>query len=715
MASISLSSQSSSTGSGSKFTGAIEWEVLQTTASGAEIKVTLKTWITSGYTYATIDGSISGGGQTVASGQWGTIYSTKISAGEIAEVCSGTFWIYFDSSGVASATISASATITNSGSFSGSISGKGTASASAPYGASTIILGAASVQMGKNLLISLERDTSGCTHTLSYTFGGNTKEIASKVAGSYSWEVPDLADKCNNALSGECTITCKTYLDGKSLGTTTANVMLTVQDPTTPGIDGCDTITLGSPCKINCLRNSENFTMRLELEFKGTTASIMENKADSADWTPGYDLAKQIPNLTYGTGTLKCTTLNGTAEVGSRTATIRVVVPENDVTRPVFTLDGLILSPVSSLPEAFAGLYMRGKTGLKAEISATSDYSTLTDYAITVGSQNAAGNPATIDLLISEGNDVKVTAKVTDARGYSTTVTTSILVLPYQNPRVVPCTGQSTVICERAMENGGLSANGTYLAIKAGKRFSSVLLNGEEQNSCILRYRWKPNNGSYCEWITLLAENSESSETELLIGNVVSSLQTSYLVEIEAVDALMGEHTLTFQIMTEAVSFVLYDGPDGAGFGKYPEEAHVVDIASHMTLRVRGKLVVDGADWTDLGLADGVPEASYPYGRKEVSGCHIQVTDGNHIYVAFDCSFEFQGTAKTINKTHIPEEHRPKRTTYALCPVNDRGLALVSANPDGYIRVEWVQKLTDTVNTSSTAVEWIDGYLDYWT
>ena len=92
--------------------------------------------------------------------------------------------------------------------------------------------------------------------------------------------------------------------------------------------------------------------------------------------------------------------------------------------------------------------------------------------------------------------------------------------------------------------------------------------------------------------------------------------------------------------LSEAVSFVLYDGPDGAGFGKYPEAAHVVDIASHMTLRVRGKLVVDGADWIGIELADGVSESVHPDGPKQVSGCHSHGSDGNHLYWAFDCTFE---------------------------------------------------------------------------
>lgn len=580
--------------------------------------------------------------------------------------------------------------------------------------ASSVSLGASSVQMGKKLLISITRDNSSCTHTLTYTFGGSTATIASSVGSSYEWTVPDLAAKCNNATSGTCTITCKTYLSGTLLGSDTATVTLTVQDATTPSISGGE-VTLGTSCSIACKRNSSNFKVKLEFTFKNTTVTIGTVSADTCSWTPGYDLAKQIPNLTYATGTLKCTTLNGTATVGTKTATIKAIVPENDTTRPSFTLNGLVLTPITSLSEEFAGMYMRGKTGLNAEMTATSTYSTIQTYSITVGSLSAQGNPAIIELLVNEG-DVKVTAKVTDARGYSTTITTSIYIMPYRNPKVTPYTGYSEVICERAKSNGELSSNGTYLAIKAGKTFSSVVLNGVEKNSCCLRYRWKPNGADdYNDWITLLSDGSAETEISLLVGNVVSSLQTSYMVQIEALDALDGKHTLTFQIMTEAISFVLYDGPDGAGFGKYPEAPHVVDIAAHMTLLVRGKLEVTGSQWVSLGLAIGINESVYAHGRKEETGCHYLVSNGNHVYAAFNCGFAYTGTAMVINATPIPEANRPAQPVCSICPVNDRAAAMVSVNSDGYIRVEWVQKLTDTANTGSTEVIWIDGYLDYWT
>lgn len=576
---------------------------------------------------------------------------------------------------------------------------------------SEISLQVSSVQMGKKLLIAMDADNSGCKHTLKYTFGGVTATLATNVGSSYEWTVPDLAARCSNATSGSCTITCTTWLNDVSLGEDTAAVTLTVPDPTTPSISGGE-VTMGTASSIACKRNSANFTVKLELEFKDTTVSIGSGKLDSISWTPGYDLAKRIPSLTSGTGTLKCTTMNGTAEVGSRSQTIRAIVPENDVTRPKFPADGLTLAPVSNLPEAFDGLYLRGKTGLTASFAATSEYSTIAEYALTVGNQNAAGNPATVALLVSEGA-VKVTGKVTDARGFSASVTRTIQVIPYRNPKITPYTGYADVICERAKDTGELSPEGTYLAVRAGMAFSSVTAEGVERNACQLRFRWKTGTGSFSGWTALIPEGSSETEVSLLLGNIVSSLQKSYLVELEALDTLGGRHSLTFQIMTEAVSFVLYDGPDGAGFGKYPEQPHVVDIASHMTLLVRGQLQVLGDAWVSLGLAAGISESAYDHGRKE-TGCHYLLTEGRQVHIACSCAFSYGGTPLVLNETPLPEALRPKAAVMALCPCNDRCLACLSADPDGYVRMEWVQRLTDTVMTGTAEITWVDGYLNYW-
>ena len=429
-------------------------------------------------------------------------------------------------------------------------------------------------------------------------------------------------------------------------------------------------------------------------------------------WTADYDLAKYFTENKTATAKFICETYNGQDKYGKSELTITLIVPQNDITKPI--ISSVEIRPITELIDELAPLYIRGKTGLQAQISASSEYSKIAEYALTVGSVSVKGNPGRIDILADSG-DVTVTVNVTDARGFSRTVTQSIYVYPYSRPKITPYTGYADIICERAKVTGELSGDGTYLAVKAGKRFTSIVNDERELNSCCLRYRFKRTTAEdYGDWVTLLGYGSEETEISVLAGNVVSDTGTSYDVELSAVDMVGGERIIRFPIMTSAISFKLYDGVDGAAFGKYPEEPHVVDIASHMTLRVRGRLEVLGASWNSLGLADGMEESSYAYGRQDDTGCYYQVSNGNHVQAAFNCSYDYAGRSMVVNKTPIPEEYRPERTVCSICPTNDRRLALVTVQPDGYIRIEWVQTIASTSNTTSATVLWVDGYLDYW-
>ena len=429
-------------------------------------------------------------------------------------------------------------------------------------------------------------------------------------------------------------------------------------------------------------------------------------------WEPDSKIAKMFGNLRSVTAKFVCETYNYSKKIGSTETYFTLTVPDNDSTKPA--IESVKLINITDLDGELSTIYIQGRTGLNVQISAKSDYSDIKDYEVTAGSVSAKGNPAIIDAIVNNGN-IPVTVKVTDARGFSRTVTENIYVYPYSRPKIVPYTGYSDIVCERAKATGELHSDGTYLAIMAGKRFTSIVKDGAELNSCRLRYRFKPTTvDTFGDWVTLLADGSAETAIQLLAGNVVSSTNASYDIELAAIDLVGSEHVIRFSVMTSAISFVLYDGVDGAAFGKYPEEPHVVDIAQHMTLRVRGRLEVLGSNWESLDLADGMNESPYAYGRQDDTGCYYQVSNGNHVQAAFNCAYDYAGRSMVVNKTPIPEEYRPERTVCSICPTNDRRLALVTVQPDGYIRIEWVQTIASTSNTTSATVLWVDGYLDYW-
>ena len=111
----------------------------------------------------------------------------------------------------------------------------------------------------------------------------------------------------------------------------------------------------------------------------------------------------------------------------------------------------------------------------------------------------------------------------------------------------------------------------------------------------------------------------------------------------------------------------------------------------------------EGGAWTDLKLLQELSEVAI--GRTE-TGCFYRVCDGGkHVYISFNCSFAYEDEALKVNKTLIPEEYRPKRDIFALCPTGDGSFARVIAGTDGQVLIDSAQ---------SPTVDWIDGYIDYW-
>ena len=556
---------------------------------------------------------------------------------------------------------------------------------------SEMTLSANTVQMGKKLHIYLDRGASDCIHKLTARFGEKTLLLGENLESGFLWQVPDLASECTNALSGLCQLSCATYRGGVYLGSTQVQLTLRVPDPVSPETEMQQAV-MGSPLSVRCPRTSENFTTQLNLIWRGTAYPM--GTGELVTWMVPYELAKAIPDLVQAQGELQCLTYNGTALVGDIRVKLPVVVPDNEITRP--RIQAVTLEPLAQAP-ILEGLYLRGRTGLRAKVQAVSDYGTVADYSLRVGLQRAAGNPAVVELL-GEAGQLRVVASVTDSRGFCAQQAASISVLPYQRPRIVPAEGMDRVICQRADKQGNLSPQGIFLAIRAGCRFSSIPGPEGERNGCILRCRWKRSREpDFGRWTTL----GEGTVSQVLSGIVIDP-KTAYEVELSALDRLGEEHRMRFPIMTQAVSFALYNGTDGAAFGKHPELPHVVDVADHMTLLVRGKLEVRGEQWQELGLSGEVRPAAEEYGRAE--GCALRVSQGCQVFVAVSCGLTWENRPLLLNRDRIPEKLRPARTVCALCPC-EGGTVRIAVNPAGEIHAEEV--------TGNRAPNWVDGWLQY--
>ena len=164
-----------------------------------------------------------------------TVYTSepRIELRNTTTVASGTATIAHNSDGTKSFSFSCEAGIYT---YAVSATASGTHTLTTIPRASTI--SATNVNMGSASTITITRASSSFTHTLTYSFGNATGTIATKTTStSVSWTPTlTLANQIPNAVSGKCTITCKTYSGTTEVGSKTCTMTLTVPSSVKPTI-----------------------------------------------------------------------------------------------------------------------------------------------------------------------------------------------------------------------------------------------------------------------------------------------------------------------------------------------------------------------------------------------------------------------------------------------------------------------------------------------
>lgn len=375
--------------------------------------------------------------------------------------------------------------------------------------------------------------------------------------------------------------------------------------PRASEITSAGNVTLGNGCHVKWTPKAASFRYRLKFSLSNwsyTTGAIHPNKTTEytySGYTIPLDVAEQIPNATSGTMKVELYSYSdsgATVQIGSAdSATFTVTVPDNDSTKPAVTMT---LSPVSTLASKFAGLYIQGKTKVKAALSATGKYkATIKSDSMKVeGSTYDSDDGYTSDPLNNPGS-VRVYGYANDSRGFTGSTYQDITVIGYTGPKILPTSGESDVVAARCDANGNLKDDGTYLKIKAKRSYSPVTSGGVQKNFCQIRFRYKLESApDYSDWTTILAGNSLGSDeivTGALLGGVLSA-SSSYMVQIQAVDDIGESATTTVSILTEVV--YMHRTKNAMGLGKYVEGENLLDVA--WDTHLRGEVRIGAAGMT---------------------------------------------------------------------------------------------------------------------
>ena len=332
--------------------------------------------------------------------------------------------------------------------------------------------------------------------------------------------------------------------------------------------------------------------LKISLNLNGTLIAVKTHilgRQIAAQKTATVALSKdelaiiynKLPNSTYGTLRFTLLTYSDegySSQVGSADyKELLLYIPNDDTTKPSVSAS---ITPSHSLTGDFANLYVQGKSKVKATINSSGMYgATITSQEMVVEGQTYDSNDSFTSGYLSRYGTIAVKINVTDSRGFTQTITENITVLAYSNPKVVPASGESEIICARCDVNGNLSESGTYLKIKAKRSYSLCELDGEQKNICGLRYQYKKaGDADFSSWVTLLgAMTLTTEEVDTIQMDGYLEATSSYVVHVDAVD-LVGNHTyVAFDIPTENVYWHRSGSRNSLGLGKYVEHDNALD------------------------------------------------------------------------------------------------------------------------------------------
>lgn len=350
-------------------------------------------------------------------------------------------------------------------------------------------------------------------------------------------------------------------------------------------------VTIGEEGTLTLVRPGYGYTFAFGYTF-GTAAGTLAESALTAvsstatravyRWAVPESLAEEIPEATWGTGTVEVKVYSGGTLLGSVSAPFTAYVPE--ALRPAAELTAWIAND-NPVVRGW-GICLQGVSRMQYTITAAAKGGAgIAEYRFRFAGQEAAGASGATGVIGAAGVATP-TATVTDSRGRSVTVSDDpVKVFAYRAPAI---TEASVVRCD---SEGAAKDDGTYIKVCCEASVSPV----QGRNSVQVRARYRQMGGQWSGY-TLLQNG-----VEMLLGGGLSAA-ASYEVELSAVDTVGTVRAVRYTTSTSQVTLHLRSGGKGAAFGKY-SEAEALECAwpavFYGDVAIQGALTVDGKTLED--------------------------------------------------------------------------------------------------------------------
>lgn len=433
---------------------------------------------------------------------------------------------------------------------------------------------------------------------------------------------------------------------------------------------------LGDSIYIHANRASSSFTHTMRYVWGSKSGTIATGVGDNTKWTIPIDFATEIPNQYSGWGTIYCDTYYGNTFIGTKSVAFKASVPSS--TAPTVSVS---LERPRTTASAVTG-YVQGVDQLKVTISATGKYgASITGYSSTVDGTSYSGSTYTTSTLAKSGA-IRVTATVTDSRGWQTTVSKDITVQAYAAPTV---TGVSAYRCKSASDTSS-DASGAYICVKPTGSITPL----GSTNGRLCTVYWK--KATEASW----QSKALSMSAYTLSGYVIVSADTtaSYNVFVRLQDSFRQVDHYASDVMSASAFIDILtasesnDAKKGMAIGKTAEVEGTVDLGWDLILRkaaaiysgstkydlvAAAKAAVDSG-WVNLSLESGITANSY-------IGTKVRKI-GNIVHIVFGIT----GATKAFQKlATIPEGYRPTAETNVAARCYNMPITAVSIGTNGNI------------------------------
>ena len=385
-------------------------------------------------------------------------------------------------------------------------------------------------------------------------------------------------------------------------GNTTLYAQWTAQTSTIAASGGTK---FGSNVTLTITRQSSSYTHTVTTSCGGHTETLMtKGSSTSLTWTPAVaTYAQYVTHAMSATATITCTTYSGDTVIGSARITRTLSFNAADVA-PSLTMTR---SDPSGYFATYGG-YVQGKSTMRIVVNATTiGNATVSSTSITANGTTYSSSPAVTDVLRTSGTNT-VTAKITDSRSQSYTLSENVPVMAYAAPAV---SALSAVRCD---SDGTDNNTGAYFKVSYTVTFSPL----DNRNSKSLTIKYKKRSAS--SWTTAQTLTPSSYTQSGTTSAIAADVDSSYDVRLELTD----DFTTTTKngVAPSAATHINHGAGKngGIGIGKVSEHDKAIEIASDWALYLGANLLTPA----NLALGVSIPSNSNLNNYSSVGTYYVQ-------------------------------------------------------------------------------------------